>query len=192
MLQYGRGGTGPGPATFGGTRTSLKDTQRIAFALGGRLEKSAVDATGLKQPVGDRLAERSPLFGRRTGQRRLEPLRPTETLDFFPSWSVEDRVLAYGVLGGMPAYLRRFQEGRTLQENIAAEILRPEGYLFDEVQFLLRSDVTTPHTYNSILAAVAKGAERIGDIALHVGVDSPTAGKYLHVEWGSASKGAQP
>ncbi|MEC7233423.1 MAG: ATP-binding protein [Planctomycetota bacterium] len=127
------------------------------------------------------LAERSPLFGRRTGQRRLEPLRPLATLDFFPSWSIEDRVLAYGVLGGMPAYLRRFQEDRTLQENIAAEILRPEGYLFDEVQFLLRSDVTTPHTYNSILAAVAKGAERIGDIALHVGVDSPTAGKYLHV-----------
>ena len=127
------------------------------------------------------LAERSPLFGRRTGQRRLEPLRPIETLDFFPSWSVEDRVLAYGVLGGMPAYLRRFQEGRTLQENIAAEILRPEGYLFDEVQFLLRSELTTPHTYNSILAAVARGASRIGDIAVNVGVDSPTASKYLHV-----------
>ena len=31
------------------------------------------------------LAERSPLFGRRTGQRRLEPLRPIETLDFFPN-----------------------------------------------------------------------------------------------------------
>lgn len=127
------------------------------------------------------LAERSPLFGRRTGQRRLEPLRPSETLAFFPGWPLRERILAYAVLGGMPAYLRRFSDRRTLSENIAAEILRPEGYLFDEVQFLLRSDVTTPHTYNSILAAVAKGAERIGDIALHVGVDSPTAGKYLHV-----------
>lgn len=127
------------------------------------------------------LAERSPLFGRRTGQRRLEPLRPTETLSFFPNWSVKDRVMAYAILGGMPAYLRRFSDRKTIPENIATEILRPEGYLFDEVQFLLRSELTTPHTYNSILAAVARGSHRIGDIALTVGVDSPTAGKYLHV-----------
>ncbi len=127
------------------------------------------------------LAERSPLFGRRTGQRRLEPLRPPEALDFFPNWSVRDRIMAYAVVGGMPAYLRRFDDTRTVLENIASEILRPEGYLFDEVQFLLRSELTTPHTYNSILAAVAKGVHRVGDIALHVGVDSPTASKYLHV-----------
>ena len=127
------------------------------------------------------LAERSPLFGRRTGQRRLEPLRPAEALNFFPNWSVRERVQAYSILGGMPAYLRRFDDGRSVEENIVSEILRPEGYLFDEVQFLLRSELTTPHTYNSILAAVAKGARRIGDIAVNVGVDSPTASKYLHV-----------
>ncbi|MEZ6016764.1 MAG: ATP-binding protein [Planctomycetota bacterium] len=127
------------------------------------------------------LAERSPLFGRRTGQRRLEPLRPTEALEFFPDWPMRERVLAYACVGGMPAYLRRFDTRRTLLENIGREIMRPEGYLFDEVQFLLRSELTTPHTYNSILAAVAAGADKAGDIALHVGVDSPTAAKYLHV-----------
>ncbi len=127
------------------------------------------------------LAERSPLFGRRTGQRRLEPLRPTETLAFFPHWSVRDRVTAFGILGGMPAYLRRFRDERGLGENLLREVLRPEGYLFDEVTFLLRSELTNPTTYNSILAAVARGAEKVGDIALTVGVDSTTANKYLHV-----------
>ena len=127
------------------------------------------------------LAERSPLFGRRTGQRRLEPLAPSEALRFFPSWSRGDALAAYGVLGGMPAYLMRFREERTLGENILREILRPEGFLFDEVQFLLRTELNSPATYNSILAAVARGAERVGDIALAVGVDSPTANKYLTV-----------
>jgi AAA+ ATPase superfamily predicted ATPase len=127
------------------------------------------------------LAESSPLFGRRTGQRRLEPLAPTETLAFFPRWPMRDRVLAYAILGGMPAYLRRFDDAEPLSVNLAREMLRPEGYLFGEVQFLLRSELTSPHTYNSILAAVARGAERVGDIALSVGVDSPTANKYLHV-----------
>lgn len=127
------------------------------------------------------LAERSPLFGRRTGQRRLEPLTPRETLDFYPRWPLSERVLAYGLLGGMPAYLRRFQDSDTISDNLLREVLRPEGYLFDEVQFLLRNELQSPTTYNSILAAVARGSERVGDIALSVGVDSTTANKYLHV-----------
>ena len=127
------------------------------------------------------LAERSPLFGRRTAQRRLEPLNPSETLAFFPEWSREDRLGAYAILGGMPAYLRRFDERKSLDENLMREVLRPEGYLFDEVQYLLRTELQNPATYNSILGALAQEAERVGDIALTVGVDSPTANKYLHV-----------
>jgi hypothetical protein len=127
------------------------------------------------------LAERSPLFGRRTGQRRLEPLTPPDTLAFFGRWKVRDRLLAYAVLGGMPAYLRRFDDACGLRENILREVLRPEGYLFDEVQFLLRNELSNPATYNSILSAVARGERRVGDIALSVGVDSSTANKYLSV-----------
>jgi uncharacterized protein len=127
------------------------------------------------------LSESSPLFGRRTGQRRLAPLPPTEALKFHPTWSLEDRVLAYGILGGMPAYLQRFKPGRDIEENLLREVLRPEGYLFDEVAFLLKTELNNPATYNSILRAVAGGASRVGDIALTVGVDSTTANKYLHV-----------
>ena len=127
------------------------------------------------------LAERSPLFGRRTGQRRLDPLSPSESVAFFRSWKRSDALLAYSILGGMPAYLGRFDERVSLRENLAREVLRPEGYLFDEVHYLLHTELTNPSTYNSVLAAVARGAERVGDIALSVGVDSPTANKYLHV-----------
>jgi AAA+ ATPase superfamily predicted ATPase len=127
------------------------------------------------------LAERSPLFGRRTGQRRLVPLAPSEALGFFRAWKREQALLAYGIVGGMPAYLGRLDERVTLEENLLREVLRPEGYLFDEVHYLLHTELTNPSTYNSILAAVARGAERVGDVALAVGVDSPTANKYLHV-----------
>jgi AAA+ ATPase superfamily predicted ATPase len=127
------------------------------------------------------LAERSPLFGRRTGQRRLEPLSPALALGFFPRWKLDRALTAYGILGGMPAYLRRFEEGATLEENLLREVLRPEGFLFDEVQFLLHTELTSPMTYNSILTSVARGAARVGDVALAVGVDSTTANKYLHV-----------
>ena len=88
---------------------------------------------------------------------------------------------AFGILGGMPAYLQRFDDGRSVAENVMRELLRPEGYLFDEVQFLLRTELSSPTTYNSILAAIAAGSERMGDIALSVGIDSTKAGKYLFV-----------
>ncbi|MFT7485236.1 MAG: AAA+ ATPase superfamily predicted ATPase [Candidatus Paceibacteria bacterium] len=127
------------------------------------------------------LSEKSPLFGRRTAQKRLQPLSPPRTIGFFPKWSVQDRMLAYSILGGMPAYLRRFDDSRSLRENIMQEILRPEGYLFEEVQFLLRNELSSPTTYNSILAAIACGDRKVGDVALTVGVDSTTANKYLSV-----------
>ncbi len=125
------------------------------------------------------LAEASPLFGRRTGQRRLEPLLPVEALAFFPHWTLAERLVTFAVLGGMPAYLQRFRDGANFEENLLREVLRPEGYLFDEVNFLLRSEMSQPATYNSILHAVARGSERVGDIAAAVGVDSTTANKYL-------------
>jgi uncharacterized protein len=127
------------------------------------------------------LAEQSPLFGRRTGQRRLEPLGPPEALAFFDGWGVAERLASYAILGGMPAYLNRFSTRRTVRENVLAEILRPEGYLFDEVAFLLRSELSQPATYNSILRAVSGGEARVGEVALSVGVDSTTANKYLSV-----------
>lgn len=127
------------------------------------------------------LSEKSPLFGRRTSQKRLDPLAPRDTLGFFPKWQLHDRVLAYAILGGMPAYLSRFDDALSIQQNVLREILRPEGFLFDEAQFLLRTELTNPATYNSILAAVARGAQRLNDIALEVGVDATTANKYLTV-----------
>jgi AAA+ ATPase superfamily predicted ATPase len=49
------------------------------------------------------------------------------------------------------------------------------------VAFLLRSELSNPATYNSLLASLARGSQRLNDIALDVGVDSTTAGKYLSV-----------
>ena len=124
------------------------------------------------------LAERSPLFGRRTAQRRLEPLRPKDALAFFEGWDLGARLEALGILGGMPAYLRRFVTGseskpRDVRANVLREILRPEGYLFDEVQFLLRTEMSAPATYNSILHAIARGSERVGDVCLLYTSPSP-------------------
>ena len=127
----------------------------------------------------DVLAERSPLFGRRTGQSRLGPLLPWEAARFFSGWSTRDQLTAFGIFGGVPAYLERIDPGQTLRANLLREALRPQGFLYDEVHFLLRTELTQITTYLSLLKAVAGGATRITEIAGRAGIPATAASRYL-------------
>jgi hypothetical protein len=125
------------------------------------------------------LAERSPLFGRRTAQQRLLPLSPFDAARFAPRYPVADRLALYGIAGGIPAYLALMDPRRGLRENIIETALRMQGYLYEEVPFLLRTELVTPATYASLLRAIAGGARRLNEIAQRAGVEPTTCGKYL-------------
>ncbi len=137
------------------------------------------------------LAERSPLYGRRTGQLQLTPLSYRDSGSFFPEYSSKEKLIIYGILGGIPAYLNRFtfrfsQHSeqtckRTIEQHIKEELLTPQGYLFDEVNFLLRMELRDPRTYASLLQAIAGGATRLNEISQRVGLETTNANKYLSV-----------
>ena len=137
------------------------------------------------------LAERSPLYGRRTGQLRLMPLSYRDSGYFFPECSAKEKLIIYGILGGIPAYLNRFalhslnhssdDPQKTNEQHIKDELLSPQGYLFDEVNFLLRMELREPRTYASILHAIAGGATRLNEISQRVGLIPTDANKYLSV-----------
>jgi len=133
------------------------------------------------------LAERSPLYGRRTGQLRLMPLSYRDSGCFFSEYPAKEKLIAYGVLGGIPAYLNQFAlrssnySQRMLEQHIKSELLTPQGYLFDEVNFLLRTELREPRTYASLLHAIAGGATRLNEISQRVGLDATSVNKYLSV-----------
>lgn len=138
------------------------------------------------------LAERSPLYGRRTGQLRLMPLSYRDSGCFFSECPANEKLVAYGVLGGIPAYLNQFAlrfsnyspsnySQRMLEQYIKNELLTPQGYLFDEVNFLLRTELREPRTYASLLHAIAGGATRLNEISQRVGLDATSVNKYLSV-----------
>ena len=133
------------------------------------------------------LAERSPLYGRRTGQLRLMPLSYRDSGYFFFEYSAKEKLITYGVLGGIPAYLNQFalrssnySQGR-LEQHIKNELLTPQGYLFDEVNFLLRTELREPRTYSSLLHAIAGGATRLNEISQRIGINTTSVNKYLSV-----------
>ncbi|MEI7834213.1 MAG: ATP-binding protein [bacterium] len=127
------------------------------------------------------LAERSPLYGRRTGQAKLGPLLPWDAGLFFLRYTAREKLIAYGILGGIPAYLERFSTTRNIHENLLREALNGQGFFFEEVNFLLRTELNHIATYLSILKAVAGGATRTSEIASRAGITATGATKYIGI-----------
>ena len=122
---------------------------------------------------------KSPLYGRSTGQLEVLPFDYYDSSLFFEKYSNVDKLLAYGILGGIPCYLNAFSDKVSIKKNIAGQIIRTGAFLKDEPQLLLKMELREPAVYNSIFEAVAGGASRLNDIALKTHEESQKCSKYL-------------
>lgn len=125
------------------------------------------------------LSYESPLYGRRTGQWRMEPMSFGDACGFFPDYDTIERVEAYSILGGIPAYLEQFDSDLTLLENVESSILSKGAFLYEEPEFLLRQELREPSTYMAILEAIAGGATRVSEIGNEIGRDASSISRYL-------------
>lgn len=121
----------------------------------------------------------SPLYGRITGSMEVKPFDYLESAEFFPDYSPEDKLISYGILGGVPRYLNAFDPAKSIRENIKNEILRNGAFLNDEPQALLRMELREPVIYNSILEAVSNGCNRITDISNRIHEEKSKCSKYI-------------
>jgi len=110
-------------------------------------------------------ARQSPLFGRMTGQWHLQPLPFASLWEFLPGWSAEERVAAYAVVGGVPAYLEWLDPDRSLSDNIREVILAPGSMFIAEPAFLLYDEVRDPRTHLATLQAIGAGYHTLSEIA---------------------------
>ena len=128
------------------------------------------------------LGSKSPLYGRRTEQILLEPLKFNDACLFFPEGlDFKEKVLRYAILGGMPAYLLEFDFKRNLRENIMNNIAQKNKFLYQDVLFTLREELKEPRNYFSILYSIAKGNSKLGNIVNDTGLEKSFVNKYLGV-----------
>lgn len=111
------------------------------------------------------LSYNSPLYGRRTSDIKLEAIEFDYLKEFFNNKSKEELIELYSVLYGVPKYLEMFRDSGNIFKSIETNILNPNGYLYNEPQFILQNEVNEPITYFSILEAIANGEHKIGNIA---------------------------
>lgn len=127
------------------------------------------------------LGHKSPLYGRRTGQLLLQPLSLNAMKGFFPHYSPEERISAYAILGGVPAYLIHFSDKLSLPKNMEKQILNPTSFLYEEVRFILMEELRDPKNYLSVLQSIAFGNTRMNDIVQRTGIERGPVSKYLSV-----------
>lgn len=125
------------------------------------------------------LAYKSPLYGRRTAQMKIQPFSFEETCRCFKNFSDEDKALAYGIVGGTPQYLLQMDDRLSIEDNIKNTYLNPISFLYEEPTNLLKQEVREPAIYMAIITAIAVGASRMSDISNKVGEDSNICANYL-------------
>lgn len=116
------------------------------------------------------LSEKSPLFGRRTMQIRLEPFDYLQTARFFPSWPREHQAVAYGITGGIAKYLSLVDQDKSLDENIMELYFSKTGYLYEEADNLLTQEFREVDVYGRIIETIASGANHLNEIADKTGL----------------------
>ena len=127
----------------------------------------------------DLLNYQAPLYGRITAQLPVDPLPFAALADFFPRYPAAERVAAYAVLGGVPAYLERFDDGQSLSANIRRHLFRRAGMFRSEPLVLISDLVRETRTYEAVLRAMATGHHTPAEIAAVTGLTSSNLSPYL-------------
>lgn len=123
----------------------------------------------------------SALYGRKTYEIKLSPLKFRFINGFLPSYGLEELIHAYSITGGIPRYLEEFDSKLSVKENIRKKILDKTSFLYNEPTNLLFEEFRDPVSYVSILTAIVQGYVRFAEISDMSKIDGHKLPKYLAV-----------
>lgn len=160
---------------------SLPSALQIAIDHGFRQQNCCIALCGSNEGFMESqvLGQKSPLYGRRTAQIRLQPFDCLDALRMLPDVTSDQAIRYYATFGGTPYYLEQIDHELSYEQNIAKLIFRTSGLLYGEPSLLLRQELREPATYNSALTAIAHGATAPKAIAEQAGIARESVNQYL-------------
>lgn len=114
-----------------------------------------------------------------TAYMKLKEFTFVDFVNRFPKASVESCIYINAILGGVPEYLRKWQETSSVKENILSILLNKDSSLFLEPQQFLKQELREPAVYNTILFALADGNRKLNDIHEQTGFSRAKISVYL-------------
>lgn len=125
------------------------------------------------------LSYSSPLYGRRTGQIRLDQIGYQDYGLFFRHPEHINLIEYYAVTGGVPKYIELFSPAADIFQAMKKNILSRQSFLFEEPVFLLEKEFGETGTYFSLIKTIAAGNRKLGKIASALGLNQSGLTKYL-------------
>lgn len=112
-------------------------------------------------------------------EMKLESLNFLEVVRHFESLPVAEIVRIYGAIGGVPAYLDKWDAAKSFKDNICRLVLTPSGALYGEVDAVIAAELRELSAYSTILAAIARGENKLNDIFHATGFSRAKISVYL-------------
>lgn len=126
------------------------------------------------------LSEKSPLYGRRTFSFELEPMSFSSARLFFPKMDITEQAEVIITLGGIPSYLELIQQKDSFAQNINKLALTKNGYLVDEILFILREQLKVPKRYYVLLKILSEKNATRNELSKEAGIsNSGTLNLYI-------------
>jgi len=125
------------------------------------------------------LGSKNPLYGRATAIFKMKELPFEDAAQFFPNYTLSEKIVTYAILGGIPYYLKQFSPDLSVEENLKQNVFSRETILYNEAEFMLKQELRETATYNTIISAVALGNTKLNEISTKTKIDASKANAYL-------------
>ncbi len=97
----------------------------------------------------------------------------------FPKYTTSESVQIYGIIGGVPEYVRRWDGTLSVKENVCKHILSKDGFLFGAAERFIASELRELAVYQTILASLASGNNKLNDLFLDTGFSRAKISVYM-------------
>ncbi len=117
--------------------------------------------------------------------KAIDVMMPLADLTFLdvvrtlPKYTVAQAVQTYGIIGGVPAYLDRWDGDKGVKENICDLVLDGRGFLHGEAEAFISGELRELAVYDTILSAMASGKEKLNDLYQETGYSRAKISVYL-------------
>lgn len=113
------------------------------------------------------------------GLLKVGELKFPDLVQTFPALTMKQCVETYAILGGVPGLWQFWDDTLSVKDNICAAILSRGAFLQQEGLRHVSAELRELSVYNTILAALAAGKNKLNDLYRHTGFSRAKISVYL-------------